>query len=296
MDTKNMNTFLQVADLRSFTKAAEKLGYTQSTVSFQIKQLETELGVTLFDRINHTITLTEDGHRLLRTVHQINQLIREYQHESVEPGELQGHVRLAMASSLCTTLMGSIFPKLHAKYPGITLEIISGGTESMFRMLDQNEVDLVYTLDSHIYNTNYLILTERQIRTHFVCSTSHPLARAQVKVTDLMTEPFILTEKNMSYRKVLDEKLAARSLEIMPILESGSTKLITDLVNQNLGISFLPDYSSWESLEKGLMTYIHVQDCSIDIWTQLLIHRDKWISQPIQIVIDFLKEATAEIL
>lgn len=56
MDIKNLVTFIHVAELRSFTKAGDKLGYSQSTVSFQIRQLENELGVPLFERINRTVT------------------------------------------------------------------------------------------------------------------------------------------------------------------------------------------------------------------------------------------------
>ena len=65
MELRNLITFTNVAELGSFTKAGEQLGYSQSTVSFQIKQLEEELGCLLFERINHTIALTERGHELL---------------------------------------------------------------------------------------------------------------------------------------------------------------------------------------------------------------------------------------
>lgn len=295
MDSKNMNTFIQVAELHSFTKAAEKLGYTQSTVSFQIKQLESELGTTLFDRINHTITLTDQGRQLLETVHKINRLLRDFQMNLTDPSEISGHVKIVMATSLCSLIIGSVFPKLHSKYPGITLEIVAAGTEDMFRMLNQNEADLVYTLDSHIYNTNYYILAEKQISAHFVCSVEHPLAGSVVPLEELVKEPFLLTERNMSYRKVLDEKLAAKSMEITPILESGSTSLITSLVLQNYGISFLPDYSTKPYLQEGKMAIIHVSDLEVEVWTQLLIHRDKWASPQIKIVMDLLREATMEV-
>ena len=75
MDIKNLVTFIHVAELRSFTKAGDKLGYSQSTVSFQIRQLENELGVPLFERINRTVTLTEHGVRLLRSAYKINELL-----------------------------------------------------------------------------------------------------------------------------------------------------------------------------------------------------------------------------
>ena len=65
MELKNLETFIQVAELSSFTKAADKLGYSQSTISFQIKQLETSLDTQLFERINHTVTLTQRGKEIL---------------------------------------------------------------------------------------------------------------------------------------------------------------------------------------------------------------------------------------
>ena len=65
MDLRSLNTFIQVAESNSFTRAAEKLGYSQPTISVQIKQLEKELGVTLFDRIGHTIRLTDRGRDVL---------------------------------------------------------------------------------------------------------------------------------------------------------------------------------------------------------------------------------------
>ena len=61
MDLRNLNTFIQTAELNSFTRAAEKLGYSQPTISFQIKQLELVLGVQLFERIGHTVSLTQKG-------------------------------------------------------------------------------------------------------------------------------------------------------------------------------------------------------------------------------------------
>ena len=77
MDIKNLITFIHVAELNSFTKAASKLGYSQSTVSFQIKQLETELNSQLFERINHTVALTEKGREVLEYAHQISKLTQE---------------------------------------------------------------------------------------------------------------------------------------------------------------------------------------------------------------------------
>ena len=77
MDIKNLTTFIYVAEMNSFTKAAQRLGYTQSTISFQIKQLENELNCQLFERINHSVSLTEKGRELLRYAHNVKKMTDE---------------------------------------------------------------------------------------------------------------------------------------------------------------------------------------------------------------------------
>ena len=289
MDIKNLVTFINVAELHSFTKAGDKLGYSQSTVSFQIRQLENELGVPLFERINRTVTLTEHGSRLLQSAYKINDLLQGFLDDTEAATEIRGNVRLVMADSLCNEVIGRIFPELHRTYPGITLECVAAGTQEMFRMLNQNEADLVYTLDSHIYDTNYINLQEGRIGVHFVCAANHPLAdRPSVSLKELIQQPFLLTEKGMSYRRVMDEALAAKSLEIRPVFVSGNTDLLRNLVAQGAGVSLLPDYTTKELIAAGKLKYLQVPELKVEIWTQLLHHRDKWISEPMRIVIDYL--------
>lgn len=268
MDIKNLVTFIHVAELRSFTKAGDKLGYSQSTVSFQIRQLENELGVPLFERINRTVTLTDHGSRLLQSAYKINELLEGFRADTERATEIRGNVRIAMADSLCNEVIGRIFPQLHRAYPGITLECMAAGTQEMFRMLNQNEADLVYTLDSHIYDTNYINIQESRIGVHFVCPAGHPLAkRPSVSLQELRKEPFLLTEKGMSYRRIMDEQLAARSVEIRPVFVSGNTELLCNLVGQGAGLSLLPDYTTKDMIEAGKICYLHVPELEVEICT-----------------------------
>ena len=71
MDIRNLTTFVHVAEQGSFSRAAERLGYSQPTISVQIRQLEQELGFRLFDRIGHAVRLTDQGHQALRHAHQV---------------------------------------------------------------------------------------------------------------------------------------------------------------------------------------------------------------------------------
>ena len=289
MDFKSLNTFIQVAELNSFTKAGEKLGYSQPTVSFQIKQLEQELGIQLFERIGHTITLTDSGRQALSYAQEICRMSDKMISSKMVDTTPKGNINLAMADSLCTPMIINNFNKFREMYPQISLNIKTAGTDELFRLLDHNEADIVCTLDNHIYSTNYIISNEEKVDIHFICSADNPLANnTTLTVNDLLNEPFLLTEKGMSYRRLLDENMAKNSIEIKPVLEIGSADLICKLIKDNMGISFLPDYVTKSAVENGDIVRLNVADFNVELWKQLLYHRDKWVSQQMQAVIDYL--------
>ena len=92
----------------------------------------------------------------------------------------------------------------------------------------------------------------------------------------------------MSYRRLMDEKFAELSLEIRPVLEIGSAGLICSLVEQGAGVSFLPDYVTEERVRDGRLSYLPVKNFQIEIWKQLLYHRDKWVTPQLDCVLSYL--------
>lgn len=291
MDLKNLTTFIHVAELGSFTKAGVALGCSQSTISFQIRQLEEELSFPLFERINRTVVLTDKGREVLAYAHQIRQMTDELKQniESDHPRSVR--IRVAMSDSLCNSLLEDNFQQFLQAHPGINLKIVAAGTEEMFRLLDHNEVDAILTLESHIYNTEYVIVREEEVAHHFVAAASSPLAKlGQIPPEELVHQRFILTEKGMSYRRLLDEQLAQRSLEIIPVLEIGNPHLICELVQQGVGVSFLPDFVTEKAVKEGKLVYLEVPGIQVSIWKQLLHHRDKWISPQISSVLQYCVE------
>ena len=92
----------------------------------------------------------------------------------------------------------------------------------------------------------------------------------------------------MSYRRLLDERLARASMEIQPVLETGRADLICALAEENAGVGFLPDYVTAKSVKKGKLVRLHVQDFQVAVWKQLLHRREKWLSLPMQAMIDHI--------
>ena len=291
MDIKNLTTFVHVAELGNFSRAAERLGYSQPTISVQIRQLEQEFGFRLFDRIGHAVRLTEKGHDILAYAQQVCNLCQQMVEDNTENEERETLIRIATSDSLSASLLYECFPYIREKYPYIHLELTTAGTGDLFQMLDHNEADIVCTLDSHIYNTSYKIEGEKKVGVHFIVPADSPLAsRDSLSKEELIGQNMILTEKGMSYRRLLDEWLAKESLEIRPILQAGQADLICSLVEKGLGCSFLPDYITEEAVKRGTIKRLTAEGFYPDLWKQILYHREKWVSSSMQTVLRIMSE------
>ena len=291
MELRNLITFIHVAELGSFTRAAEQLGYSQSTISFQIKQLEDELDCLLFERINHTVTLTERGHELVSYAHKIRALTDDFKESLSKNKELNGHIHIVVPDSVCEEMIRSRYLDFHKKYPDISIKITTADTSVMFDMLDHNEADAIITLDSHSYRKDCVIAKEEPLSMHFVTSAKSRFAGKQgLKIADIANEPFILTEYGQGYRRVFDKELAKKSLDITPVLEIGRTDIITHILAGSDMISYLPDFVTKDRIAAKELCYLDVCDMNLEIWKQLIYHKNKWMSKSLKAFIDYIKE------
>ena len=291
MELRNLITFIHVAELGSFTRAAEQLGYSQSTISFQIKQLEDELGCLLFERINHTITLTERGHELIAYAHKVRALTEDFREGLTGEEECRGHIHIVSPDSVCEEMIYSHYRDFHKKYPKISVKFTTADTSVMFDMLDHNEADAIITLDSHSYRKDYVIAKEMPLSMHFVTNAKSRFAKRRgLKMADIAGEPFILTEYGQGYRRVFDKELAKKSIDITPVLEIGRTDIITHVLTESDMISYLPDFVTREMIDSGELCYLDVTDMNIEIWKQLIYHKNKWMSKALRTVIEYIKE------
>ena len=291
MELRNLITFIHVAELGSFTKAAEQLGYSQSTISFQIKQLEDEIGCLLFERINHTITLTDRGRELVSYAHQVRALTEDFKDSLTKEEECRGHIHIVTPDSVCEEMIYSRYIDFHEKYPLISIRFTTGDSALMLDMLDHNEADVIITLDRRLYNKDYVIAKEEALPMHFVTSKrSRFVGKKNLSIHDIASEPFILTEYGQGYRRVFDKELAKKSMEITPVLEIGRTDVITHILAKSDMISYLPDFVTEELIESGELCYLDVCDIKVDIWKQLIHHKNKWMSKSLKTFIEYIKD------
>lgn len=290
MELREIKTFLQAAQLKSFSKAAEALGYSQAAVTIQIKQLEQELGTHLFDRIGKQTVLTHHGEVFYEHAAAIMKEISCAKAAVTEKDELTGALTIGTIESICASIFPSLMEQFHRAHPKVKISIVLDSPDVLLDRMNKNAIDFVYLLDQRIYDRKWVKVLEEPEDIVFVSSSARPIARkSSLTLEDVITEPFLLTEKDASYRFVLDRYLAAINRPIEPFLEIGNTEFIINLLKKDAGLSFLPEFSIRNEVSAGHLAVLPVKDFHMRIWRQILYHKDKWVTREMNAFIALAK-------
>lgn len=294
MELRNINTFLHIAELHSFSRTARLLGYSQSAVSSQISQLESELGTPLFDRVGKTVRLTDAGETFLSYARALLSTAQQAQAALQPAQQICGTLRIALADSVCSTFLPGLLQHYHAQYPKVELVLHTATADEMLQMLSSNQIDLAYTFDQPILKPNLVLAADAPEPVCFIAPADHPLAQQDtVSLEELTRQDFLLTERGMSYRDALDQCLAAQGLALHPYLELGSAALLCEMVEHGMGLSFLPEYIVRSALARGQAARLNVPDCRISMHRQLIHHRDKWLTPQMKGFIELVRQGIA---
>ena len=294
MELRNINTFLHIAELHSFSRAARELGYSQSAVSAQVAQLEAELETPLFDRVGKTVRLTDAGQTFLTYARSLLATAEQAKAALQPARQVSGTLRVALADSVCSTFLPDLLQRYHAQFPQVELVLHTASTDEMLQLLSTNQVDLVYTLDQPLLQPALVLAADVPEPVCFIAPPQHPLAQENTIPLDLLPrQEFLLTERGMSYRDALDQCLAARGLAVHPYLELGSAALLCQMVEQGMGLSFLPEYIVRPALAAGHLALLSVPDCAVEMHRQLFYHRDKWLTPQMKAFIELVRQPAA---
>ncbi|MDO5408507.1 MAG: LysR family transcriptional regulator [Eubacteriales bacterium] len=291
MELRELTTFITIAQTQSFSKAAALLNYSQAAVTIQIRQLEKELGVQLFDRLGKQITLTNRGRIFYDYALQILSLVSEASNTIAEE-KSSGSLHIGTIDSLCDSIFPSLLKKYHRLHPSVTLNIVTETPAVLMEMLARNELDFVYLLDEQIFDDHLVKVIERRDRVVFAACASHPLAgRSDLTLDELLSYPFILTEKDASYRRLLEQRLLRLHKTIEPYLQARRTDLIMHMLCEDMAVSFLPKFLIDDKLKAGVLTELNIDDFQFHIWHQVIHHKNKWITREMKFFFELLRES-----
>ncbi|MCM3762116.1 LysR family transcriptional regulator [Alkalihalobacillus oceani] len=278
MDLKNLKTFLVACDTLNFTKTAEKLQYAQSSVTAQIKSLEQELNLPLFERLGKKVVLTEAGHQLKQYAAKMVRLEDEAR-SMVHTTQSRGTLTIGAQESQCTYRLPALLKSFKAKYPAVHLIFKAAHSDELAtKHLLDGEIDLAFIMDQAKANPYLAAESLLQERLLLISSPVHRFVEQEtVLAEDLIEETILYTEKGCSYRTIFENLLYSLNVTPTNTLEFVSLEAIKKCVMANLGVAVLPEMVVEAELREGTLKEVPLNLELPVLTTQMVIHKDKSI-------------------
>lgn len=293
MELRQLTTFRTVAYTLNFTRAAEALNYVPSNVTMQIKALENELGARLFDRLGKQLVLTTAGKRFLTHVNSVLDQLEEARSEVHDNEQLSGTITISANEVLCAYRLPVVFRLFRLRHPGVRLIFRSVPNQQLKQTLFEGTADVVFMLDESIRSTGLAVepLIEETFR--FFAAPDHPLANQTVlQLEDFHGEVFLTNEKGCTYRTMFDRSFEQKGMDTITYLEFQNAEAIKQCAIAGIGIAFLPEITTEEEVKRGDLVALPWQIPDLHVYTQMLWHKDKWLSP---ILLSFI-EAAREVI
>ena len=279
MELRNIKSFIKVAEFENFSKAAEVLGYAQSTITLQIQQLEQELGVNLFDRIGKRVLLSEKGRAFLSYANEMMKLEAEAIETVSENDTPTGTLRVGTIESIASSFLPALLEEYLKKCPHVHLDIVIGVTLELYDQLEKGNLDIVFLADRPVYRPALKTVYSRPISVPFIASATHPLANQRnVSPERLTQETILLTEKNNNYRQMFDELAIEHNVAFPHTQEISSIAIILHFLQKKIGVTFLPDYATLPILQENNLALFTVAGFDIRMYLLILFHKQKWVT------------------
>ena len=247
--------FRAVAEQLSFRKAAEELYLTQPAVSLQIKALEEDLGVQLFDRSGAHITMTPAGRVLLEYAAQVNaHLVQAEREIAALSGEHVGQLALGASTTIAQYVLPRLLGEFCREHPRVHSTLISGNTEHIVEAVEKQRIALGFIegpARSREVKTEPFLEDELVL----IASTAHELAeRNSVSCSEIASIPLLMRERGSGTRHVIEMALEHQGVKrssLQIVMELDSTEAIKSAVEAGLGIGFVSRWAIAKDLRLG---------------------------------------------
>ena len=292
MELKYLQTFRTIIEEGGFSKAAEKLNYTQSTITFQIGQLEQELSVVLFEKIGRKMVLTKAGEHLIPYVDEILQSVDKLRFFEDNLSQCQGDLHIGIGETLLCYRFPSILKEFHRQAPKARLFLRSMNCYEIRNELLNGTLDLgIFYEDVGGFGSS---LTTYPFGSYSMTLVASP--EIKKRCPDFITPdrviqvPFIINEPNCIFRQIFEQYLRENSIILDHTIELWSIPTIKNLVKSDVGVSFLPAFTVQAELETGELEEIPTAIADKTITAVCAHHKNKWISPLMQLFLDLIKD------
>jgi DNA-binding transcriptional LysR family regulator len=286
--------FYTVAKSGSLTKAAEELYISQPAVSRSIKQLELQLGVSLFTRTHRGMKLSAQGGKLIfaEVEHALN-LLGEAENRLAEmKNTATGTLRIGASDTIFEYFLADKIVEFHERFPAVKIDLKADFTPDTIQRLKSDECDVAFVnLPIEADNDLKLYGNFMHLNDIFVTSEKYKkLTQGQVKISELKKYPLILMEKNTVARRSFDAFLQSNGMELEPSIEVGSWDLMKRLVMRGMGVGIIPKEYAMHRLNDHSIFELKT-DVSLPVRSiGMLLPKNRQVSYALHCFIDCLKK------
>lgn len=289
---RQLKVFESVARHLSYSRAADELHLTQPAVSMQIKQLEDNISLPLFEQLGKRIYLTDAGRELYQYSRAIAQQLADME---VALDELKGMERGKLSIAVVTTanyFAPHLLAKFCQRYSGVTVSLNVSNRETVLKQLADNLIDLAIMgqppenldIDSESFMENPLVV---------VAPPNHPLCNERdIPVKRLATETFLVRESGSGTRSAMERFFAAHEIKINKGMETDTTEAIKQAVQAGMGLGIMSRHTVELELETKRLKILDVQGFPIVRYWHVVNRKNKRLSSVANAFKEFLlKEA-----
>jgi DNA-binding transcriptional LysR family regulator len=264
LENFRLKVFRTVAEHLNFRKAAEHLFLTQPAVTLQIKGLENDLGVPLFDRSAGRVTLTTQGAILLRYTNKIAQICSEAEEKlAARSGQLSGELRLGVSTTIAQYVLPRLIGAFQDEHPRVQLSLHSGNTEEVVRSLLDEKVS-IGLIEGPARERG--VHVEPFMRDELVLIAPPGLDNSHLSPQRLLSSSLIMREQGSGSRHVVEtalEKAGFKLKSFRKVMYLDSTEAIKSAVEAGLGIGFVSQWAISKELELGALKMAQVRGLKI---------------------------------
>lgn len=301
MQDFRLHVFRTVAEKLSFTHAAELLYLTQPAVTQQIKVLETDLGVRLFDRAGGKVQLTPAGEVLLHHARRIAALYEEAQREIGQVQlEQRGRLRIGASTTVSQYILPRLMPALLRRHAQLQIAVVSGNTERVVHLLQEGEIE-VGLVEGPPGSSDVRARKFLEDELVLVTAPGHAWARAAkegIPAEWLQHEPLILREHGSGTRRVIETALKKAGLKLpglRVVLELDSTEAIKLAVQEQLGVALVSRWAILGERQSGALREIPIRDLRLRRWLQSIYPQGPLPEGPAAAFLDLLRTAVPQL-
>jgi DNA-binding transcriptional LysR family regulator len=301
VELRQVATFRAVAEELSFSRAAHRLGYVQSSVSAQVAALERDVGAPLFDRLGRKIVLTDAGRVMLRYSGRLLDLTEETREAVADAGVGAGEVKGTLSVSAPETLLTYRLPRLlalfHERHPKVRLSVrpsaVGRLVGSMRRSVEEGSVDVAFVLDGPVEAPGLSVEPLLEESVSVIVPAAHALAPStMVTSRDLSGETVLLPEapeSGCAYRGQFERQLGAAGVLPAEKMEFQSIEAVKQCVAAGMGVSVLISVAVETEIGDGKLAALRWEE-PFEVSTQMVWHEKRWKSPALRAFLETARE------